>query len=190
MSPCIDSCPRRCWYAHPRAIHRNETVDLAFQAFAEQFLHATQIAQSFFARVGDERDGPGVFTFASFSRLMTPSKTARPRQSSPMPAPFMMFPSRVTLTLVPSGKTVSRCAARTTLGFGCLAGTGADDVAGFVDVDVFQSETLKQPLEFKAALFFVEGRGWNFANAGLLIQHVGLVVFNGLKSGFHRSARS
>ena len=43
------------------------------------------------------------------------------------------------------------------VGSGALAGSGADDITGFVDVDVFQSETLEEPLKFEAALFFVEG---------------------------------
>ncbi len=86
----------------------NEFVDLAFQAVGEQVLGAAEVAQTFFTRVSDEGYGAGVFTLASFSALMTPSTTTRPRQSSPMPGPLSRVPSRVTFTSVPSGKTVSR----------------------------------------------------------------------------------
>ena len=59
---------------------------------------------------------PGVTTPASFSARITPSITASPRQSSPMPGPRSSVPSRFTCTSVPSGNTVSRCAANTSRG--------------------------------------------------------------------------
>ncbi len=65
---------------------------------------------------------PCVWTFASFKARITPRTTTNPRQSSPIPGPFITVPSRVTLTFVPSGKTVSRCAARTRLGRGLSPG--------------------------------------------------------------------
>ena len=57
---------------------------------------------------GSSLNAPFVWTFAWFKARMTASTTARPRQSSPMPGPFKIDPSRVTRTSVSSGNTVSR----------------------------------------------------------------------------------
>ena len=70
------------------------------------------------------------------------------------------------------------------VGFGVLAWTGADHVSGFIDVNVFQLKALKELLEFETTLFFMEGRSRNFANTGLLIEHVRFVAFNCLECGF------
>ena len=50
--------------AEAGAIHRNELIDLALQAVEEEALHAAQIAEAFFADVGDEGDGAGGFDVA------------------------------------------------------------------------------------------------------------------------------
>ena len=52
---------------------------------------------------------------ASMARTML-SRVARPALSSPMPGAARRVPSRLTLTSVPSGKTVSRWAETTTSG--------------------------------------------------------------------------
>ncbi len=52
-----------------------------------------------------------VCIFALSSARMIPSITARPRVSSPTPGASRRVPSFFTLIFVPSGNTVSRCAA-------------------------------------------------------------------------------
>ncbi len=59
---------------------------------------------------------PGVLTPARFSTRTIATRVASPRQLSPMPGPVGTGPSRLTWTFVPSGNTVSRCAATTTCG--------------------------------------------------------------------------
>ena len=102
--------------------------------------------------------------------------TASPRQSSPMPGPFKTVPSRVTLTLVSGGNTVSRCAANTTFGCGEAPGTDADDVARLVDPHVFETQSFEQPLKLFAAYFTaLKGGAGISQNLRLLVDKVRLV---------------
>jgi hypothetical protein len=74
---------------------------------------------------------------ASIARIIA-RISARPRVSSPMPGAISRVPSRFTVTSVPSGNTVSRCATTATSGPPAGAGAAADahDVAFGVHLDV------------------------------------------------------
>ena len=103
--------------AQASAVNGYELIDRAFERDVEQLLHSPQVAQAFFADVSDERDrGRRSEHSPGSTPAMMPVRTARPRLSSPMPGPRRTAPSRLTLTGVPSGKTVSRWAATTTCG--------------------------------------------------------------------------
>ncbi len=93
---------------------------------------------------------------------------------------------RVTLTLVPSGNTVSRWALKTRFGWADLPGPHADHVAGFIDADIVEMQFFEEALEFQAALVFVEGRGGDLADLHLQIQRMRCVGAGGFHGGTDR----
>ena len=107
---------------------------------------------------------------------MMASSAPNPRQSSPMPGPFSTVPWRVTLTLVPSGNTVSRCAANHHIGPRSRARPHADHVSGFIDANIFQPQRAKQTRQFLAADLLHKRRRWNFADSDLLINEMRFVT--------------
>ena len=144
--------------------------------FVEEVLHAAQIAESLLADVADEGDAAGRLHVRRRSAPAPPRAARRaPRQSSPMPGPRMTVPSRVTLTSVPSGNTVSRCAARDEMRAGGAAGTLAEHVAHRVDAHVLQPELAELAGVELGALLLLERRRLDLADFDLLGQRPGLV---------------
>ena len=105
-----------CVMPRPDAVNRHEPVDLSFQRVGEQRLDAAQVPESLFTDGADECD-----------RARRPNirrvERARDREDDGQAAAVVAdartledAPSRVTLTSVPSGKTVSRCALNTRWG--------------------------------------------------------------------------
>ncbi len=133
---------------------------------------------------------PGVCSLAWFIACTTASSTASPRQSSPMPGPRSMVPSRFTRTSVPSGNTVSRCAVNTSRGRGCSARTIAEHVAFLVDADVLQAGLAKHPRVDLGALRFLERRRLDLAQPHLVFDRLRLGGANHVDRGFHGGARS
>ena len=97
---------------HVRTVHGDEGADpVLVVALLEQMPHAAQVAWPFLADIGDEQEiGAGAMPAASIARIQA-SSTARERVSSPTPGANSLVPSRRTVTSVPAGNTVSRCAA-------------------------------------------------------------------------------
>ena len=91
--------------AEPGAVDRHEPIDLALHAFAKQILHAAQIAEPFLAHRADKGDRAGRLRGCALTIVRaTASRTARPRQSSPMPGPRSIAPSRFTVDRRAFGK--------------------------------------------------------------------------------------
>ena len=135
-------------HVHAGAVDRHEPIDLILQRRLEQLLHAAQIAEPFFADVGDEGDrarrlAPWPSSSRGRSRPSPPGRGSRRRCR----ALAAGCPSRFTFTSVPSGNTVSRCAARTRCGCGGRARIIAEHVADLVDADVLQSELREHALQ-------------------------------------------
>ena len=107
--------------------------------FGEQVAHAAQIAQALLADIAD-RTGcrRSVRTVAASSARMKASSTARLRVSSPTPGANSFVPSRRTVTSVPAGNTVSRCAATTINRPVAGAAAHAHHVADRIDLHVRQ----------------------------------------------------
>ena len=85
---------------------------------------------------------PGVCTLAFFISRTIATSTARPRQSSPMPGPRRIVPSRFTLTSVPFGEHGVEMRGEDEVRVRRRARIVAEHVADLVDADVLQPELL------------------------------------------------
>src|SRR5580700_1794121 len=65
------------------------------------------------------------------------------------------------------------------------AGTRANHVAGFVDMDVLESQAFEQAFQLFAARFFVKRRRGNLTDADLFVYEMRLVAFDGVEGGFN-----
>ena len=153
---------------------RHESIDLPLHRLAEERLHPAQIAESFLADVGDERDRvPASRTPAWFIDRMIATSTAEAAAVVADARPLeQRCPRRVTLTFVSSGNTVSRCAATTRRGRGAVARTIAEHVAGAIDANVLEAEMRELALQHLAARRFLERRRRHLAEANLIVDRL------------------
>ena len=153
--------------AQPGAVHRNELVDLALQAVEEQALHAAQVAEAFFADVGDEGDGARRLDVRLVQRA---NHGEHDREAAAIVADAgafhdVAFASDFDVGAFRENRVEVR--AEDQVGMRGLAGTDADDVAGLIDANIVQTEFLEEPLEFAAADLLFERRRGNLAEPRL-----------------------
>jgi hypothetical protein len=155
--------------AEAGAIHRDELVDLSFEAVEEEALHAAQVAQAFLADIGDEGDGAGGFHVALVEGADDGEHDGQAAAIVADAGAFEDRPARVTLTSVPSGKDGVEVGGEYQVGPRGLAGSDADHVAGRVHAHVAQAEFLEQALSTPVRGPFLERRRGNLAEAGLQV---------------------
>ena len=160
----LPSAPRDDVAAIAGAVHRDEHLDPVFVwSLLKQVPHAAKIARAFFADVSDEKNVAASSESSHRpSRRIIASNTARERESSPMPGAISRVPSRLHLHVVPSGNTVSRCAAIAISGPFADAFANSHRIAFRVDFNVGQA-MLPEHLQIGAGpIRFLERRRLDF----------------------------
>ena len=124
---------------------------------------------------------PTVLSSLAFMAWISDSSAASPRESSPMPGARMTPSFSFTVTSVPSGNTVSRCADTTSFGPPPLPLRKRDHIALGVDRGVLEAEFDKAfQVIFRPDLLLV-GRRRNFGDALLLGKRPGVIGLDVVK---------
>ena len=160
---------------------------LALQALVEQVLHAAQVAEAFLADVADEGDGAGRLDVAGLrAPAPPPARTARPRQSSPMPGPRMHRAFLRGLDVGALGEHGVEVRGEHEVRPRRGARALAEHVADLVDAHVLQAELAELAGVELGALRLLERRRLDLADLDLLGQGAGLVGPGGGERGLDR----